>query len=322
MALGLVLLAIDPSSAQVAEDIPPEQHLAAAIDSGSVVAVKRVLEAGADANTPYEGTSPLVRAVLRGKSYVVDLLCRHGAKVTASDAAGWTPLLWATERGERRVVEVLLKHGADVNVTEPRHQLSALQTACGRGHLSLAELLIEHGARCDHADRFGGTCLEEAAFAGHAKVVELLRQRGMQLEWPLHLAAGLGDRPRVDKLLAAGADVNRHAGGWQNTPLGYAVGGGQLEVAQLLVEHGARLDARNAIGATPLHVAAGHGHAEIVAWLIEKRQSLSTVVDNEGYTPLDWSQHDRVRQLLEPETTATDHSENATRSPQRAGNSG
>ena len=304
--LSLLLLPTVVAAAQPPEEvIPVEQQLAAAIDSGSVVAVRRVLEAGGDPNLPYEGTPPLVRAVRQGKSYVVDLLCRQGALVTTRDSEGWTPLVWAAERGEERVMRVLLKHGANPNATEPRHELSVLQMVCGNGNEAMARLLLQHGARWQHTDRLGGNCLEEAAFAGHAPLVELLRQQGMAVEWPLHLAAGLGQRERVAELIAMGADVNQPTGGWENSPLAYAVGGGQLEVAQMLVEHGARIDTRNAVGATLLHVAAAYGHVEMVVWLLEGQQDLRTAVDHEGYTPIDWSQSERVRQLLEPQAVST-----------------
>ncbi len=322
--LALLLLACASFAAgQDLEDvIPLEQQLAAAIDSGSVVAVRRVLAAGADPNAPHEGTTPLVRAVRRGKSYVVDLLCREGAQVSTSDSEGWTPLLWAIDRGEERVVRVLLKQGADANATEPRHGLSALQAACGRGESSLAGLLLAHGARWEHTDRWGGNCLEEAAFAGHAEVVELLCEQGMEVQWPLHVAAGLGQRQRVEQLLAQGVDANLPTRGWKNTPLSYAVGGGQLEIVRLLAEHGAQVGAKNAVGATPLHVAAGQGHAEIAAWLLEREQSLRTAIDNEGYTPLDWSRTDAIRQLLGPTGTATDQIEKSAPGTKRAGSPG
>ena len=120
----------------------------------------------------------------------------------------------------------------------------------------------------------------------------------MKIQWPLHVAAGLGQRERIEQLLADGVDVNLPTRGWKNTPLVYAVGGGNLEIVRLLVERGARIDARNAIGATPLHVAAGQGHTEIAAWLLEQEQSLRTAVDDEGYTPLDWARSDAIRQLF------------------------
>lgn len=324
--LVLVLVILGSTSAGLGQGlddvIPLEQQLAAAIDSGSVVAVRRVLAAGADPNASHEGTTPLVRAVRRGKSYVVELLCREGAKVSAADSEGWTPLLWAIDAGEERVVRVLLKNGADANTAEPRHHLSALQTACGKGGASLARVLLDHGASWEHTDRLGGNCLEEAAFAGHGDLVELLCQQGMKIKWPLHVAAGLGQRERVEKLLDEGVDINLATPGWENTPLGYAVGGGKLEIVRLLVERGASIDARNAVGATPLHVAAGQGHMEIAAWLLEREETLRAAVDNEGYTPLDWSKSEALRQLLGPTGTAKDQINKPGSSTERAGSPG
>jgi ankyrin repeat protein len=303
-------------------DIPAEQQLAGAIDSGSLVAVRRMLEAGADPDRPYDGATPLVRAIVRGKSYVVRLLCQHGAKLDARDSHGWTPLFWAAERGETKIARQLMERGANAKTLEGRHLHSPLHVAAAHGHLPLVELLLERGSPLAHRDRFGGTALDEAAFGGHADVVSLLVKQGLAVEWPLHVAAGLGNRQRVEKLLDEGAEVNAPTRGWKNSPLAYAVGGGQLEVARLLVEQGADVDTRNVAGATPLHIAAGHGRVEIAQWLIEQDESLRAAVDNEGLTPLDWSRTGAIKQLLEPKGTASDQ-----RSPQgsntaRSGTSG
>jgi ankyrin repeat protein len=39
----------------------------------------------------------------------------------------------------------------------------------------------------------------------------------------------------------------------QNTPLHWASGSGQLDCMQFLIQHGCKIDPRNALGDTPLH---------------------------------------------------------------------
>jgi ankyrin repeat protein len=51
------------------------------------------------------------------------------------------------------------------------------------------------------------------------------------------------------------------------TPLHAAAAGGSVDVAQILVESGAEVDARNSYGNTPLHIACLNGHSSLCSEL-------------------------------------------------------
>src|SRR2546428_9699416 len=68
-------------------------------------------------------------------------------------------------------------------------------------------------------------------------------------------ATETGDVEQMETLLVQGTDVNaRNAHGW--TPLHVAVSGGDSTVVALLLRHGADVHARSHIGTTPLDHAA------------------------------------------------------------------
>ena len=75
-------------------------------------------------------------------------------------------------------------------------------------------------------------------------------------------------------LIEVGADVNARRGGagdlsgW--TALMSAARRGQLEIARLLIENGARVDCATVIGCTALMVAAENGALKVVEFLVEK----------------------------------------------------
>ncbi len=65
--------------------------------------------------------------------------------------------------------------------------------------------------------------------------------------------------------------------------------GGHLAVAQLLLEHGADIDAKGHFGATGLHWAALNGHAEVVRWLLERGAALDGRDARFDSTPEGWA---------------------------------
>ena len=105
----------------------------------------------------------------------------------------------------------------------------------------------------------------------------------------IHVAVKSGNIEAVKQHLAAGTDVNAKSKGNGWTPLFYATsGGGQKEIAELLIAEGANVNAKDKLGDTSLQVAAYQGHKEIAELLIAKGADVNAKADN-GKTPLDWA---------------------------------
>jgi len=101
-------------------------------------------------------------------------------------------------------------------------------------------------------------------------------------------AARHGDRPRVDLLLARGADPGARDGRGDTAVLAFfSRRNWRLDTGLLhaLQAHGARLDDRDRLGRTPLHLAALRGRRDLVGYLIE-RGARADVRDTRGVTPL------------------------------------
>lgn len=93
------------------------------------------------------------------------------------------------------------------------------------------------------------------------------------------------DFARVRQAIACGADVNYH--GYGNTPLGWAALYGDLQLIQLLLEHGA--NANEAIrdnGWTPLHEAVLWRRTKVVELLLEHGANTNVATRDMGQTPL------------------------------------
>jgi ankyrin repeat protein len=151
--------------------------------------------------------------------------------------------------------------------------VSALRFLLDRGE-SLAALGPDRG-------------LNAAAFHGHWQLCEFLLESGAEVGWmdadtgetPLHSALCTADRDRHDLvvrvLLAHGADPNRATrpgvptGSFMRdcrtkgeTPLHRAAAFGTEETVDLLLAAGARIDARDANGETPLGWASWYGRPD------------------------------------------------------------
>ena len=87
---------------------------------------------------------------------------------------------------------------------------------------------------------------------------------------PLHIAAFAHNADAVRALIAAGADVNALATASfaPVTPLGTAANFGAVEVAKLLLEHGADTEKTSDSRHTPLSVASANGHTTLVDLLL------------------------------------------------------
>jgi ankyrin repeat protein len=110
----------------------------------------------------------------------------------------------------------------------------------------------------------------------------------------LFAAVDSGDVHEVERELATGAKVDaRDRRG--ATPLGHAASKGSREIAELLIARGADVNARTAAGLTPLHAAAYWGEGE-VAELLLSRGADANAGSTGGWTPL----HKAVERLSDP----------------------
>ena len=87
--------------------------------------------------------------------------------MTATDARGYSALSVACFKGHVGVAELLLDARADL--THVAEGDKPLTLACRRGRLQVAQLLLARGARPD------ARCREQAAAKGHEEIIELLR---------------------------------------------------------------------------------------------------------------------------------------------------
>ncbi len=116
----------------------------------------------------------------------------------------------------------------------------------------------------------------------------------------IHDAAAAGDINAVKQHIAAGADVNENVLG---TPLHWATVNGHKEVAELLIAKGADVNAKDAVGNTPLYNtilfnAIVEVHKEIAELLIQNGADVNAQ-DKNGNTPLHLAATSGLKEVAE-----------------------
>ena len=103
---------------------------------------------------------------------------------------------------------------------------------------------------------------------------------------PLHYAAACGLHTVVKSLaIEHPQHVHSLCSCRKATPLHLASGEGYLEVARVLIEHGADVKAQDWSGSTPLHYASRNGQVEVARFLIKHGADV-TMQTTDGQTPL------------------------------------
>lgn len=221
-------------------------------------------------------------AAASGDLLALEAFLAAGYDPNLPDANGNTALMKAATAGQIQVVEKLLGAGADPRM-ENQQKRDALLSAAAKGHADVARLLIGRGADPALQDVEGWRALSIAAYHGHEEVVSLLAGQASaeQLDDALLVASFTPQRKVVELLLGHGANINARSPE-NRTPLMIAAEAGEAEVVQSLLQNQANpyaTDSQNR-NAAALAVVAGHPK---VADLIN--------------TPANWANSEIGRQL-------------------------
>ncbi|CAI5727211.1 unnamed protein product [Peronospora destructor] len=216
-------------------------------------------------------------AAAKGRRKVISYILEHAPECAQCvDEEGATPLLYAAKKNEFSAVKLLLAFSADPN-TAMKNGTTALHEAAANGSIRTVKLLVEQKADLEATTK-NGTALHFAVSEDREKTVAELLRLGAKVNvmntggvTPLMLACLMNKPVVVKELLEGGATLSLAMEGGL-TALHMAAETGFTEVVQEYFN--CRLEDTKEVanlvsdaGATPLQLAAGMGHHEIVALL-------------------------------------------------------
>jgi ankyrin repeat protein len=265
--------------------------LLAVARTGNVKAAELLLNEGAtvDAREKWGGQTALMWASARRHPEMMQLLISKGADINARsidrnyqrhvtaegrpkslDSGGLTPLLYAARENCMACVEVLLKNGADIDLPDP-DGVSPLLVSIMNANWDLARQLILAGADVNQWDIYGeaplfmAVDLRSRIDGGRASIDPLNKTNGLTI---VKVLLERGADPNM-QLFFKPANMRGSTNTRGSTPLVRAANNGDLEVVNLLLEHGADATVYMADRQTPIHaVLAGRSSEQQALELI------------------------------------------------------
>jgi uncharacterized protein len=253
-----------------------------AVRQGAMDSVQVLVQAGANVNgASVDGSSPLLVAVQNGFYDIALFLLEHGAKPNAANDKGWAPLYLAVKNRNQEItaipgpntdgvlefIQTLLDRGADPNIRIK---------ADTEVHQVMNSLWLKEA---------GATPLLRAALCGDLTVVRLLLAHGAD--------------PQITTFDKTTALMMAAGVGWSDGMIREHSEAETLDVLNLLLDRGVEVNLANTHGITALHGAAHKGADKAVQLLVDHGAKLDAKDNGEDYgfgassirmTPLNWAE--------------------------------
>lgn len=239
-----------------------------------------------------KGFTPLYFAVIMGNEALVKKLLDSGADIHQADKGGWTPCLVASSYTYKNILNLLVDQLKALKQYQPESDLinkkngwSALMVAATDNNIAIATELLRYGARIDHTAKVRWSALHIASFKGNQDFIQLLCERGANLNIkgeggarPLHLVAQQGHVASFEFLWHQPNLKKRVRDIHGRSFLCLAVLNQQLPILKKFIE--LQVDKEEAeklinladnSAHTPLHLAAEIGNLPLITFLLENK---------------------------------------------------
>ncbi len=268
----------------------PEKAFFEAVIFDNIDAVEKALKSGVNINSVdmYNNTA-LTYAINTNNTKMVDLLLKKGADFNIRGYHNISPLGIAKRNNISEIIgilEKLDKNNKDVIIPPEVYLHTASKDTLRRDMIRAVEkndyftvkALLEAGVDANAQFKYDSTLLQYSASFGYTPIVELLIEHGASVNSlsnstsALILASRFGFLDTIEILLKYGANVNAVSSRHEYSALMAASvrsNKESLQVINLLIESGARVNQKDKDGNTALVYAVDRGLADVVKLLLE-----------------------------------------------------
>ena len=226
--------------------------------------IETLIDLGANVNAQRtdDKVTPLFLSAYWNNFMAAYLFLNHGADANIAAADGDTPLHLAVMKGNQNLVKLLIENEADVSIGYKENSRETLYLVLGkdRGRAAWHYVLVKKHLLGLFLKRVKGGSLDVAEFG------DILR-------------SGWGKDPpegTTDKILKEYDFQFKEIP--DTTPLHIASKQiNEPEIIDLLVKSGANVNAQDAEGFTPLHMAAIHGNLKVVKKLVDLEADVNII---------------------------------------------
>lgn len=204
------------------------------------------------------------------------LINQRSFDIRQQNTSGKLPIEVGIGFRQLETTKYFLSDGIDIN-EKNTDDASWLHIAARSGSTAITEYLIDNGCKINAIDGNGSTPLNEAAASGNLELVKLLVDKGAEVN-PKDCFGGKCN-------LTDGSPL--HNAVWRNSA-----------IITYLIEKGAKIDQKNQIGQTPLHIASGGRCIDCVKELLEAGADIN-IQDNEGRTAVHMAIKRERKDILE-----------------------
>lgn len=294
------------SHIDVREELPKELVFKA-LDKKCIELAKSIIARGVDAKAVNEdGETLIYHAFQSGSEEIVLSLMQKGADIAQLGVSGVNPITIAVNNNMATIVEKLLEKGASAD-QKSTDGYSLAEVCIYRGFPETLKVLLAHKVNLDKQFALlwsirDGKGKAVPVLLENGAIPNIMNQDGMPA---VVLAAELGQIEAIQAFINHKASIDYPSKNERLTALSAASKSGNLAIVKLLVEAGAKINAVDIVGMTPLAHAVDSSRADVVEYLLSKgadvktidaqHRSLKDIAAQVGASP----ERDKVLSLLE-----------------------
>ncbi|KAK0515443.1 hypothetical protein JMJ35_001477 [Cladonia borealis] len=275
---NVVMLLIQHKASVNARDATFRTPLHIGASQGNVAMCNYLLNEGAQLDSrEAQSKTPLQLACEAGHYDLVQMMLNQ-SDLNPTNMTFLAAFFAAVECGHIRIAESFFPRGLNLQeLRKDSHKPATL--AAKSGSLAMVELMIKENCDANASDENGWNALHFASYYGHYQVIERLIANDVSTnattskkETPLLFAVKGGHFVVAERLLRCSkdGDIVSAEDEQHQQAVHHTTRTGSIEIFNLLMSNGAKINVENSFGWHPLHIATAYGHLPLVKRILEQ----------------------------------------------------